>query len=163
MPPAPLPSVDIVRPAKFVFDEWRFRGVLLRRVLASLFDWLVLAIALGIVAFVLLLTKVVTFGLLSAPTALVGLALPFAYFIGYTGGPSSATPGMKIMAIELRDISGARPDLFQAGLRTFLFSASLFAMTPFVLLVVLFNHRQRALHDILSASVVVRVAGADAT
>jgi uncharacterized RDD family membrane protein YckC len=63
------------------------------------------------------------------------------------------------MKVEVRDISGARPDLFQAGLRTFLYSATLVALTPFVLLVVLFNRRRRALHDILSANVVVRTAG----
>lgn len=158
MPSAYPPAVEIIRPAKAVFDEVRFRGVLSRRILANLIDWGILMLAFVVVAVVFFLSKVVTFGLLSVPTALAGLALPFVYFIGYIGGPSSATPGMKVMDIDIRDISGARPDHLQAGLRTLLFSASIALLTPLVLLVVFFNRRRRALHDILSASIVVRRA-----
>lgn len=163
MPPVNLPAVEITRPAKFAFEEFRFRGVLSRRVIANLVDWAIVLVALGAVAFLLFLTHLVTFGLLSVPMALVGLVLPFVYFIGYVGGPSSATPGMKLMDVEVRDISGVRPDLLQAGLRMFLYSASLATLTPLVLLVVFFNRRSRALHDILSASVVVRRASEGAT
>jgi uncharacterized RDD family membrane protein YckC len=156
MQSTPLPGTELVRAAKYPFAESRFRSVLLRRALANLIDWTILTFALAVVGFVFVLTKIITFGLLSIPTAIIGLALPFVYFIGYIGGPSSATPGMKVMDIEVRDLSGLRPDLFQAGLRTFLYSASIVALTPLILLVVFFNRRRRALHDILSATIVVR-------
>ncbi len=97
-----------------------------------------------------------TFGLLFGPAvALLGL-LPLAYHTLLIGGDKSATIGMRLMDVEVRTWTGARPGYVQAGVQTALFYLSIAVLTPLILLVALFNERCRCLHDLLCGAVVIR-------
>ena len=71
------------------------------------------------------------------------------------GGHLSATCGMQVMGVEVRATDGARPSLLQAFVMTALFYLSVTFLTPFILLIALFNDRSRCVHDILSGTAVI--------
>lgn len=132
-----------------------YGGLLLRRSLAYLVDVLIIAVlGLGL-GFLLSLIGFLSFGLLS-PLAFIVMALwPLAYhsfFIATRG----ATPGMGLFGLEVRDWSGAAVEPLQAVLVVLLFYVTVSLTAWLVLIVVLFNDRGRALHDILASTIVVR-------
>lgn len=136
-------------------DPALYEGVLWRRVLAHLFDWLLISAVIGVAVVALWVANIMTLGLLSLPAALAGAVLPAVYFIAFGGGPWAATPGMRLLKIALRDLEGEPPDYLQATLRTAMYYASVTLLTPLVLVVALLNARRRTVHDYLSATVVI--------
>jgi uncharacterized RDD family membrane protein YckC len=139
-----------------------FEGVLSRRVVAFIVDFIILAIPVVLAAMFIFAFGIVTLGLGFAlywllPSATVVWAL--LYFGGTLGGPNSATIGMRLMDLEMRTWYG-EPAYFVLGAVhaiAFWFTVSFF--TPFVLLVAFFNERRRLLHDILLGTVVINNAG----
>lgn len=132
-----------------------YRGLVVRRSLAYLVDVLIIGLlGLGL-GFVLWLIGILSFGLLT-PLAVVIMALwPLAYhsfFIASRG----ATPGMGLFDLELRDWGGGTVVPLQAILVVLLFYVTVSLTAWLVLLVILFTDRNRALHDILASTVVVR-------
>jgi len=140
-------------PGGAVFGIERFEGVLFRRIIAFLVDCVLIAILMIPFLVFTLLLAILTFGLLVIP---VGGVLTFFYFMLFTGGAKSATPGMRLMGIELRDARGGRPDLLQAGIRTLVFMASNAVLPVIICAIALFDLRRRTLHDMLTSTVVVR-------
>lgn len=148
------PRVEILPPpGSPIFGIERFEGVLSRRIFAFILDCIL--IGLLTIAFVVfsLFLAILTFGLLIIP---IGGVLTFFYFTLFTGGAKSATPGMRLMGIELRDSRGGRPDLLQAGVRTLVFMASNTVLPVIICAVALFDLRRRTIHDMLTSTVVVR-------
>lgn len=135
-----------------------FEGVLARRVVAFLIDFLVMAVPVVLAAMFIFAFGIVTLGLGWAlywllPPASVIWAL--VYFGLTLGGEHSATLGMRVMDLEMRTWYGA-PAYFVLGAVHaigFWFSVSFF--TPFVLLVPFFNQRRRLLHDIVLGTVII--------
>jgi uncharacterized RDD family membrane protein YckC len=77
------------------------------------------------------------------------------YYGASLGGPHSATVGMRVMDLEMRTWYGA-PSYFVLGaMHAVVFWISISVLTPFVLLVGLFNGRRRLLHDIVLGTVVI--------
>ena len=135
-----------------------FRGVLTRRVLAFLIDIIVLSVPVILGYLFIALFGLITLGL---GWALFWLAWPAAvvwaiiYYGASLGGPYSATLGMRVMDLELRTWYGA-PGYFVLGaMHAVLFWISISFLSPFVLLVGLFNSRRRLLHDIVLGTVVI--------
>ena len=128
-----------------------FDGIVGRRVAAYLID---VAILLGFGLFLFGLV-VLTLGLLGGMVAFLAPVIPLAYHTLLIGGRDSATLGMRMMGVEVRTLTGDRPDLLQAFLLTALFYATM-ALTGLLLVVALFNERGRCLHDWLSGTVTVR-------
>ncbi len=138
-----------------------FEGVMPRRVIAFLIDLVVIAVPLFLVGVFIVMFGIVTLGL--------GFFLFFVYwpvtvviallYYGLTlGGPRSATIGMRMMDIELRTWHGA-PSYFVLGATHGLgYWLSTTFLTPFILLIALFNNRRRLLHDIVLGTVVVNSA-----
>jgi len=135
-----------------------FEGVLARRVVAFLIDFIIIAIPVVLAAMFIFAFGIITLGLAWAlywllPAASVIWAL--AYF-GFTlGSDRSATIGMRVMDLEMRTWYGA-PAYFVLGAVhavAFWFTVSFF--TPFILLVAFFNERRRLLHDIMLGTVVI--------
>ena len=135
-----------------------FEGVLARRVVAFLIDFVVIAIPVVLGAMFIFVFGIVTLGLGWAlywllPTAAVIWAI---LYFGFTlGGPRSSTVGMRVMDIEMRTWYGS-PAYFVLGAVhaiAFWFTVSFF--TPFVLLVPFFNQRRRLLHDILLGTIII--------
>jgi uncharacterized RDD family membrane protein YckC len=135
-----------------------FDGVLARRIVAFFIDVVVIAAPVAVAALFIFLFGLVTFGLgWILYFFLHGGAIIWALlYYGFTlGSPASATIGMRVMDIELRTWYGA-PCYFVLGAVHAIFywlSVSLF--TPLVLIVGLFNDRQRLLHDFLLGTVVI--------
>lgn len=138
-----------------------FEGVLARRVVAFLIDFIVIAVPVVLAAMFIFAFGIVTLGLGFAlywllPPATVIWAI--VYFGATLGGPSSATIGMRVVDLEMRTWYGA-PAYFVLGAVhaiAFWFSVSFF--TPFILLVAFFNERRRLLHDIVLGTVIINNA-----
>lgn len=138
-----------------------FDGVLPRRVVAFVIDFILIAVPVVLAAMFIFAFGIITLGLGFAlywllPTATVIWAL---FYFGMTlGGPSSATIGMRVMDLEMRTWYGT-PAYFVLGAVhaiAFWFTVSFF--TPFVLLVAFFNERRRLLHDLLLGTVIINNA-----
>lgn len=138
-----------------------FEGVLSRRIMAFLIDFLVIAAPVVLAAMFIFAFGIVTLGLAWAlywilPGASVIWAI--VYFGVTIGGPRSASVGMRVMDLELRTWYGT-PGYFVLGAVHavgFWFTVSFF--TPLVLLVPFFNQRRRLLHDILLGTVIINNA-----
>ncbi len=138
-----------------------FDGVLARRVVAFVIDFIVISIPVLLAAMFIFAFGIVTLGLGFAlywllPTATVIWAI--VYFGVTLGGPASATIGMRVMDLEMRTWYGA-PAYFVLGAVhaiAFWFTVSFF--TPFVLVVAFFNERRRLLHDIMLGTVIINNA-----
>ncbi len=135
-----------------------FEGVLARRVVAFVIDFVLIAVPVLLAAMFIFAFGIVTLGLGFAlywllPPATVVWAL--VYFGATLGAPASATIGMRVMDLEMRTWYGA-PAYFVLGAVhaiAFWFTVSFF--TPFILLVCFFNQRRRLLHDIILGTVVI--------
>jgi uncharacterized RDD family membrane protein YckC len=146
----PLPAM----PAPFV--ESQFQGLRARHFVAHMVDWFFLLFVFILAFLVGVVLTVLSFGLL-APFVFVSLpVIGFIYFVLFTGFAAGATPGMKLMGLELRDISGGPAMMLQAGIRTVLYFVTWFLSAGLLFVWVLFDARGRAVHDILTSSVVVR-------
>src|SRR5690348_10420390 len=138
-----------------------FDGVLARRVVAFVIDFVLIAVPVLLAAMFIFAFGIVTLGLGFAlywllPPATVVWAL--IYFGATLASPASATIGMRVMDLEMRTWYGA-PSYFVLGAVhaiAFWFTVSFF--TPFVLLVAFFNERHRLLHDMLLGTVVINNA-----
>lgn len=136
-----------------------FQGVLTARVLAFIIDVIVLAVPVALVSIFIFVSGFLTFGLgwlLFWP--LNGAAIVWAVlYYGFTlGGPHSATLGMRAMGIEMRTWYGAPCYFVLGAVSAIVYWISVSMLTPFVLLVGLFNARRRLLHDFLLGTVVIR-------
>ena len=128
---------------------------MLKRILAHIVDSAILLAVMLPIGFFMLVTAIATLGLLILPFAFAFLAMRFLYYVGFTAGAKSATPGMRMLGIELRTAAGGRPDFLQAFLRLTVYYVLIGLLTPLILLVALFNSQRRALHDMVSETVVV--------
>ena len=133
-----------------------------RRIFAFLIDLVVLSVPV-----ILGYAFIGVFGLITLGLgwALFWLAWPativwaVVYYGASIGGPHSATIGMRVMDLELRTWYGA-PGYFVLGARhAVLFWVSISFLSPFVVLVGLFNGRRRLLHDIVLGTVVINSFG----
>ena len=138
-----------------LIDPNYYRSVLWRRMFAHVVDTLIVALVMAPVLVGLLLTAIVTLGLIAIPLALAFIVIRALYYVLYTGGAKSATPGMRMFGIELRAIDGGRPGYLQTAIRTLLYYATLAVFTPLILLVIPFNRQRRGVHDFLSGTVIV--------
>ena len=138
-----------------------FEGVLARRVLAFVIDFVIISIPVVLAAMFIFAFGIVTLGLGFAlywllPAATVIWAI---FYFGVTlGGPASATIGMRAMDIEMRTWYGSPAYFVLGAVHAVAFWLSISALTPFILLVAFFNERRRLLHDIVLGTVVVNNA-----
>jgi uncharacterized RDD family membrane protein YckC len=138
-----------------------FRGVLVRRVVAFLIDLIVLSVPVILGYIFIAVFGLITLGLgwvlfwLAWPASVIWAIV---YYGASLGGPHSATLGMRVMDLELRTFYGA-PGYFVLGaMHAVLFWVSVSFLTPFVVLVGLFNGRRRLLHDIVLGTVVINTS-----
>ena len=123
-----------------------------RRIIAVCFDLVIVSV---LVALLWIASIVLTFGL-----ALFFLPplYPFVAFF-YNGltvsGPRMATPGMRVMDLEMRmHEDGQRTPFVNAAVQAVLFYVSWFF--PPIFLVSLVDPEKRCLHDIIAGVVIVR-------
>ncbi len=135
-----------------------FEGVLARRMIAFVIDFVILAVPVILAAMFIFAFGVVTFGLGWAlywllPPATVIWAL--VYCGATLGSEASATLGMRAVDLEMRTWYGAPAYFVLGAVHAVVFWITLSVLTPFILLVAFFNERRRLLHDILLGTVVI--------
>jgi uncharacterized RDD family membrane protein YckC len=135
-----------------------FEGVLARRVLAFIIDFVLIAVPVLLASMFIFVFGIVTLGLGFAlyyllPPASVVWAL--VYFGLTLGSPSSATVGMRVMDLQMRTWYGAPAYFVLGAVHAIFFWLSISFFTPFILLVAFFNARGRLLHDMLLGTVVI--------
>jgi uncharacterized RDD family membrane protein YckC len=138
-----------------------FEGVVARRVVAFLVDFLILATPVVFVSMFIFVVGIVTFGLGFLFYALLWPAMVIWAIVYYgmtLGGPASATVGMRIMEIEMRTWYGSPAYFVLGAVHAVVFWVTVSAITPLILLVCLFNERRRCLHDILVGTVIINNA-----
>jgi uncharacterized RDD family membrane protein YckC len=135
-----------------------FEGVLARRFLAFVIDVVIIAIPVMVATIFVLLLGLVTFGFgwllfwLLSPGAVIWAIL----YYGMTfGSAASATIGMRVMDLEMRTWYGAPAYFVLGAVHAIVFWVTVSFLTPLILLVGLFNERQRLLHDMLVGTVVI--------
>ena len=135
-----------------------FEGVLTRRLIAFVIDLIVIALPLIVAAIFIFVLGIVTFGLgwvlfwLLSPVSVIWAL----FYYGLTfGSPASATLGMRAMEVEMRTWYGAPAYFLLGAVHAVVYWISVSVLTPFVLLLGLFNSRRRLLHDMLVGTVVI--------
>ena len=146
----------------YAFDPYLqpelFRGVMARRVVAFIIDLIVLSIPVILAMLFIAIFGLLTLGLgwhlfwLVSPASVIWA---LGYYGATLGGPHSATIGMGIMGLELRTWYGAPGYFLLGAMHPVLFWISISVLSPFVLLVGLFNARRRLLHDFVLGTVII--------
>ncbi len=144
----PLPQTVRSAPG---FSAAALEGVRYRRVIAVGLDFFLVSM-MSAAIFVGLF--VLSFGM---SALLLPPLLPLVAFF-YNGltvsGSRMATPGMALMDLEMRTMAGAPVEFLQAAVHAVLFYVSW--LFPPILIVSLFAHDKRCLHDMLSDVIVLR-------
>lgn len=128
-------------------------GVRTRRIMAVLFDLVLVSVIVALLWFVL---TVATFGLalLFVPPLFPIVAF---FYNGLTvSGARMGTPGMRAMDLEVRTANGGRAPFINAAVHAVLFYVSW--MFPPILLFSLLDGQKRCLHDMLAGLIVTRRA-----
>ncbi len=132
-----------------------FDGVLSRRVIAFLFDAVMILALMAAMSVVIFILGVLTFSLAWGLYAILFPLVALPYTALTLGGYRAATPGMRMMGLEMRLWYGARPYTLLALMHSLLFWFGNAILTPFVLLVGLFTARSQMLHDMILGTVIL--------
>jgi uncharacterized RDD family membrane protein YckC len=127
-----------------------------RRVLAYVIDACVIGAIVVVASLPFVILTVLSFGLLTPTLGIVFGLIPLAYHTILISGPRAATLGMRVFDLQLCSLDGERPLFLQALAHTALFYLTVGPTCFLILLVALFNRRQRTLHDILTGMLMVR-------
>ena len=133
-----------------------YAGVRTRRIFAFLIDAAVVLVLMVAAYAVIAVVGIFTLGLLWLLLPAVWPVVAILYSVLTTGGPNSATPGMRFMGIEVRTIRGERMYYGLALLHVLGFWFSMAILTPLILLVALFTDRKQLLHDLVLGTIAVR-------
>jgi len=139
-----------------------FEGVLARRLVAFFIDLVIIAVPLILASIFILLFGLVTFGLgwllfwLLSPASVIWA---LAYYGATMGSAASATLGMRAMELEIRTWYGAPAYFLLGAVHAIVYWVSVSFLTPFIVLVGLFNARKRLLHDVVVGTVVINNPG----
>ena len=135
-----------------------FRGVLGRRFFAFLIDLVVLGIPIILGVIFIALFGLLTLGFgwmlfwLVSPLSAVWAILYYGLSLG---GPHSATVGMRVMDLQLRTFTGEPGYFILGAAHAVLYWISVSVLTPFIVLVGLFNRRKQLLHDLVLGTVII--------
>ena len=132
-----------------------FDGVLSRRVLAFLFDVVMILAIMAAMSVVIFILGILTFSLAWGLYAILLPMVALPYTALTLGGYKASTPGMRLMGLEMRLWYGAKPYSLLALMHALLFWFGNALLTPFIILVALFSRRSQMLHDMILGTVVV--------
>jgi uncharacterized RDD family membrane protein YckC len=136
-------------------DDFLTSGVMSRRCIAWVLDFLVLAALVWVLWWILVMFGFLTFGLGFGAMSILPF-VPFCYHFLSLLSAASATPGQRMMGLTVRrNYDLGPPDGLQALVSVLLFYLTM-ATSGLLLVVALFTTRHRALHDLVSGLVVVR-------
>ena len=133
-----------------------YEGVLSRRMMAFVIDYMLVALLTLPFAILVFVLGIVTLGLGWALFSILFPAVALIYVWNTLGGPNQATVGMRMMGVRLERLDGRPIDGLVAVVHTVLFWAGNVLLTPLILLAALFLERKRTVHDLLLGTVVTR-------
>ena len=138
---------------RFVYDPKTqpelFDGILSKRIVAFIMDAVLIVLLMVPAALMILVLGLITLGIawLLFPALFAIVALGYC---GLTlGGRGSATPGMRVVGVEMRTWNGQRMFPLLAIMHALIFWFSCGILTPLILLVGLFTPRRQLVHDLL--------------
>lgn len=137
-------------------DKRAFEGVLSRRVLAFIVDYLIVGFLVCVVGVIVFFLGLLTLGAGWLLYVILVPAVAIVYIWTTMGGPQQATIGMRVMNIRLSRLDGTPIDGMTAVVHSVLFWAFNAVLTPLILLATLFLDYRRTLHDLLLGTVVTR-------
>ncbi len=138
---------------RFVYDPATqpelFEGILSKRIVAFVIDAVLIVLLMIPAALMVFVLGIVTIGIawLLYPALFAIVALGYCALT--LGGRGSATPGMRMLGVEMRTWNGQRMFPLLAVMHALIFWFSCGILTPLVLLVGLFTARRQLLHDLL--------------
>lgn len=138
-------------------EDWRaYSGVLSRRVVAFIIDYVLVALLCIPAAVIIFFLGILTlgFGFALYPVMFLGVAI--LYFGMTLGSSAQATPGMRAVGIAMARLDGKRIDFLLSTVHIILFWVLNSVLTPLILLAGLFTERSRLVHDFLLGTVTVR-------
>ncbi len=142
--------------APYVDYDFLTNGVVSRRCAGWLIDVVLVGLLVLVLWWMLVMFGFLTFGLGFGGMGILPF-VPFCYHFLSLIGAASATPGQQIMGLTVRRNEDlGRPYGIQALAAVLVFYFTM-ATSGALLVVVLFTRRHRALHDLVSGLVVVRV------
>jgi uncharacterized RDD family membrane protein YckC len=145
-------------PDQTVSTDWRaYRGVLSRRMVAFIADYIVVALLWIPAAILVFFLGILTFGLGFFLYPILFFIVAGLYFATSISGPAQATPGMRAMGLQMRRTDGHRIDFITALVHLVLFWILNAVLTPLILLAGLFTDRSRLVHDLLLGTEMVRL------
>ena len=149
-------TIDAGMQANPTAQPERYDGVRSRRMFAFLIDVSLILFLMLVASAVIGILGIFTLGLGWFLFPLVWPVVAILYEVLTKGGPSSATPGMRMAGIELRTLDGERFDYLTALLHSLGFWFSVTILTPAILLISLFSRRKQLLHDLALSTVAIR-------
>ena len=135
-----------------------FDGVLTRRALAFVIDYLLVLVLLVPTWVILFVFSILTLGLAALLYPVSFFIVAGLYFALTLGSSSQATPGMRIMDLTMERDDGRPIDFSIAFVHVVLFWVINSLLTPFLLLAGLFTSRKRLIHDMLLGTCVMRAS-----
>lgn len=133
-----------------------FDGVLPRRVMAFLFDMVMIGGAVFVATLVGGILGFFTLGIAWLALLVVIPVLVVGYYASSLGSPARATPGMQVMDIVLTPTRGQPLDGPVAIVHTVLFWVTIWISWPVSLAFALFTQRQQMVHDLIAGTLMVR-------
>ncbi len=143
-------------PSAYLDDDFLVGGALPRRCLAWVIDVVLIVLLVWVLWWILVTLGLLTFGLGFGALSILPF-VPFCYHLLSLLSPASATPGQQMLGLTVRrNLDLGPPTGLQAAVSTAVLYLTL-ATSGLLLIVALVTTRHRALHDLLSGLVVVRV------
>jgi uncharacterized RDD family membrane protein YckC len=153
-----MSDMSFQRPNDLVLPPRALEGVRTRRSFAIGFDLIFITLLVGVLFVALAFLGLVTFGLTWLLIPVLYPAVALLYNGLAISGWRRATPGMRLMDLEMRLMDGSRTPFINAAVHAVLFYLSWTILTPLVLIVTLVSRNKRCLHDMLSGVIVTRRA-----
>jgi uncharacterized RDD family membrane protein YckC len=138
-----------------------FEGVRTRRAIAFVIDVLIIGVPLIFAGMFIFVFGLVTLGfgwLLFALMSPISVIWALLYFGLTFGSAASATIGMRMVDLEMRTWYGGPAYFVLGAVHAVAYWLTVSFLTPFILLVSLFNSRKRLLHDMLVGTIVINNA-----
>jgi len=149
-------TVESMTHADEQFSAERLEGVRTRRVLAFIFDYLIVGGLFLISLIPVFILGIFTFGLAWLLYPVLGVLIALSYIALTMGGPRQATLGMEFFSLRIETYDGRRVDGITAIVYSVIFWVVHIIFTPLMLVVSLFTRRKQLVQDILLGTVVVR-------
>jgi uncharacterized RDD family membrane protein YckC len=153
-----MSDMSFQRPNDLVLPPRALEGVRTRRSFAIGIDLIFITLLVGVLFVALAFLGLVTFGLTWLLIPVLYPAVALLYNGLAISGWRRATPGMRLMDLEMRLMDGSRTPFINAAVHAVLFYLSWTILTPLVLIVTLVSRNKRCLHDMLSGVIVTRRA-----